>query len=76
MYLSLITPHKENFHWNFAILLMANSLNFNSAYYHIFRESLSDSYNIKNQNSLISNYVNLTNLSKVAKLNFVYIFVL
>ena len=30
----------------------------------------------KNQNSLILNYMNLTNLSQVTKLHYVYIFIL
>mgnify|MGYP001795648767 CR=1 FL=1 len=77
------TQREENFYWVliFAILLMANSLNLNSAHYahyYIFRNLSMVAYMIKiqNQNSLIFNSVNLTNLRQVAKLSSVYIFIL
>ena len=49
-----------------------------SAYNYIFRNLLVKAYwlKIKNQNLLIFNAVNLTNLSQVAKLNSVEIFIL
>ena len=48
--------------------LMANSLNLNSVYYYIFRNLSMIAYiiEIQNQNSLIFNSVNSTNLSQVA----------
>ena len=77
------TQQEENLNWVliFAILLMANSLNLNSAHYaryYIFRNLSMVAYiiNIQNQNSLIFNSVNLTILSQAAKLNSVYIFIL
>ena len=75
----LRTLQEEGFLWNlnFAILLMVNSLNFNSAHYYIFRNLSMRAYIIgkfKNQNLLILNSVNLTDLSQVAKLNSMYIF--
>ena len=76
------TLQEGNFHWNlnFAISLMANLLNLNSAYYYILRNLLMLAYtmNFKNQNSLIHvfNSVNVTNLSQVAELNSLCIFIL
>ena len=78
-----ITQHTlldKNFHvtnTNFAISLMVNTLSLNSAslFYFIYK-CLDDSlynWNFKNQNLLIFNSVNLT---KAAKLNSVYIFIL
>ena len=68
----------ESFHWNltFAILLMADLLNLNSAYHHIFRNLSTIAYTIGIQNSLIFNSLNLTNFSRVAKFNSVYIFIM
>ena len=63
----------KNFYWdiNFAILLMADFLNSN------FRNLSMIQLKFKNQNLLIFNSVNSTNLSQVAKLNFMlYIFIL
>ena len=47
----------ESFHWilNFAILLMANLLNLNSAYYHIFRNLSMMAYMIEIQESKFVN---------------------
>ena len=58
------------FNVNFAISLLANWLNLNSAYYEIFSNLSMIAYifEIQKQNS--------TNLSQVAKLNSVYIFIL
>ena len=71
------TLQEENFHWkiNLAISLMPNWLNILS---YFFRNLSIIAYIMKfeNQNSLIFNFVNLTNLSQVAKLNSVYIFIL
>ena len=76
------TPLQErNFHCNlnFAISLMANLLNLNSAYYYILRNLLMLAYtmNFKNQNLLIHvfNSVNVTNLSQVAELISLCIFI-
>ena len=70
---------EENFHWNvnFAILLLANSLKLSFAYYYIFR-NLQRQFiwlKFKNQNSLIFNLMYFTNLSQVAKLNYVYMYI-
>ena len=75
----LRTLQEEGFLWNlnFAIVVMENLLNFNSAHYYIFRNLSMRAYIIgkfKNQNLLIFNSVNLTDLSQVAKLNSMYIF--
>ena len=78
-WLKLNTLQEENFQMNltFVILLMANKLNLNPVYYKIF-EKLSMIEHIyltsKNQKSLILNYMNLTILGQVAKLNSVYNF--
>ena len=59
--------------------MVANSLNLNSPYYYIFRSLSIVAYlwlKFKNQNTLIFNYVNLTNLSQFDKLNSVIIFIL
>ena len=55
---------------------MANLLSLNSPYYYTFIKLLMIAYiiEIENQNSLIFNSVNLTNLFKVAKLNSVFSF--
>ena len=74
------TLQEPHFHWNlnFAISLMANSLNLNSAYNYVFRNLSMIAYMIEfqNQNSLIFLSLKLTSLSQVAKLNAVYIFIL
>ena len=73
-------PKRRNFHWNsnFAISLMAKSLNLNSDCYHNIRNFSIIAFiiEIQNQNLLIFNPVTLTNLSQVAKLNSKYIFIL
>ena len=75
------TLQLENFYWNlnFAISLMANSLNLNSLFHLLyFQESFNDicmyKLKFKNQNLLKFNCVNLTHLSQVAKFHSVYIF--
>ena len=75
------TLQEENFHWNLnlAISRMTNSLNFNSIYYYIFENISMIAYYIAKifkSNLAIFNSVNLANLSQVAKLNSVYIFIL
>ena len=80
--ISLTTLQEENFHWSlkFAFLLMANPLNLNSAYSYIFSNlsmiifSKLKAYIIeiqKNQNLLILNSVNLTNLRQVTVNQFI-----
>ena len=73
------TLQEGNFHWNlnFAISLMANLLHLNSAYYHILRNvlMLANTVNFKNQNLLIFDSVNVTNLSQDAELNSLCIFI-
>ena len=74
--ISLTTLQEENFHWTlkFAILLMENPLNLNSAYSYIFRNLSMIAYIIeiqKNQNLLILNSVNLTNLRQVTVNQFI-----
>ena len=51
------TLNEENFCWNlsFAISLMANSLNLNSAYYSIFRNLSKIGYMIEGQKSKFAN---------------------
>ena len=61
---------EENFHWNlnFAISLMANWLNPDSAYYDIFRNLSTLAYMIEIHKSKFPNKfdsLNLTNLSQV-----------
>ena len=60
----------------FAILLMTNSLNFNSANHVIFKNLSMMAYTTKFKKSLIFNSMNLTILGHSAKLNYVYIFIL
>ena len=71
---------EENFHWilNFNISLTANSLNLNSAYHVIFRKlsMIAKRIEIQKKNSLTFYSVNLINLSRIAKLNFMYTFTL
>ena len=68
------TLKPENFQWNlnFAITLMANSLNLNCAYDYVFRNLSMLAYIIeiqKIQNLLKFISMNLTNLSQVTKLH-------
>ena len=51
------TLQKENFHWNinFAISLMTNLVNLNSAYYYIFRNLSMTAYLIEIQKSTLAN---------------------
>ena len=75
------TLQEENFHWNlnFAISLMANSRNLNSAHDNTLRNLSMIAYIIKIQISKfanIFNFMNLNNLNEVVKSNSVYIFIL
>ena len=56
------TLQEEKFRWNlnFAISLMANSLNFNSPNYKISKNLSMMAYITKTQNSLIFNFLKLT----------------
>ena len=81
MEITLHTLQEKDFHpnKNFAISLMANSLNLNSIYLLLYFRNLSSiAYiiEIKNQKLLIFISLKSTNLIKVANLNYVYILIM